>query len=199
MRGRKLTSWPSLQTDIRNAGGTWVDEEVVVDQGLVTSRKPDDLPAFNAKIVEEFAEGEHAWRRPPLDALIRNPHAASAVVSFRPLSATWTGGGHVHRTWHLAGDRADRPAGHLRLLEQPPALRPRSAAAYAAASVAALVMAPGGVEPPHAASKAAALSAELRGRGECERVADGTRTRDHRDHNPGLYQLSYRHRAADTG
>jgi protease I len=59
VRGRRLTSWPSLQTDIRNAGGEWVDEEVVVDQGLVSSRKPDDLPAFNAKIVEEFAEGKH--------------------------------------------------------------------------------------------------------------------------------------------
>src|SRR4051794_24307772 len=59
VKGRTLTSWPSLQTDIRNAGGTWVDEEVVVDEGLVTSRKPDDLPAFNAKMVEEFAEGEH--------------------------------------------------------------------------------------------------------------------------------------------
>ena len=57
--GRKLTSFPSLQTDIRNAGGNWVDEEVVVDSGLVTSRKPDDIPAFNAKLVEEFAEGVH--------------------------------------------------------------------------------------------------------------------------------------------
>jgi protease I len=60
VRDRTLTSWPSLQTDIRNAGGTWVDEEVVVDQGLVTSRKPDDLEAFNAKMVEEIAEGRHA-------------------------------------------------------------------------------------------------------------------------------------------
>ena len=58
--GRTLTSWPSLQTDLRNAGADWVDEEVVVDQGLVTSRKPDDLPAFNAKVVEELREGVHA-------------------------------------------------------------------------------------------------------------------------------------------
>jgi len=59
VRGRTVTSWPSLKTDIRNAGGRWVDEEVVVDSGLVTSRKPDDIPAFNRKMVEEFAEGIH--------------------------------------------------------------------------------------------------------------------------------------------
>jgi protease I len=59
VRGRTLTSYPSLQTDIRNAGGTWVDEEVHVDRGLVSSRRPDDLPAFCAKMIEEFAEGIH--------------------------------------------------------------------------------------------------------------------------------------------
>src|SRR5918997_4894740 len=59
VRDRTLTSWPSIKTDIRNAGGEWVDEEVHVDAGLVTSRKPDDLPAFNDKIVEEFCEGRH--------------------------------------------------------------------------------------------------------------------------------------------
>jgi protease I len=63
VRGRTLTSWPSLQTDIRNAGGTWVDEEVVVDEGLVSSRKPDDLPAFCAKLVEEVVEGQHEAQR----------------------------------------------------------------------------------------------------------------------------------------
>jgi len=62
-KGRTLTSWPSLETDLRNAGAEWVDEEVHVDQGLVTSRKPDDLEAFNAKIVEEFAEGVHEGQR----------------------------------------------------------------------------------------------------------------------------------------
>lgn len=55
--GRSLTSWPAIQTDIRNAGGEWVDEEVVVDHGLITSRQPDDIPAFNAKMIEVFATG----------------------------------------------------------------------------------------------------------------------------------------------
>jgi protease I len=59
VRGRTLTSWPSLKTDIRNAGGDWVDEEVHVDNGLVTSRRPDDLPAFCDKLVEEICEGRH--------------------------------------------------------------------------------------------------------------------------------------------
>ena len=59
VRGRRMTSWPSVRTDLRNAGAEVVDEEVVVDNGLVSSRKPDDLPAFCRKIVEEFAEGRH--------------------------------------------------------------------------------------------------------------------------------------------
>ena len=59
VNGRTLTSFPALKTDITNAGGTWVDEEVVVDQGLTTSRNPDDIPAFNAKMIEEFCEGPH--------------------------------------------------------------------------------------------------------------------------------------------
>jgi len=59
VKGRTMTSWPSLKTDLKNAGATWVDEEVVVDNGLITSRNPDDIPAFNRKMIEEFAEGVH--------------------------------------------------------------------------------------------------------------------------------------------
>jgi protease I len=59
LKGRKMTSYPSIKTDVKNAGARWVDEEVVVDRGLVSSRWPDDLPAFNAKLIEEFAEGIH--------------------------------------------------------------------------------------------------------------------------------------------
>jgi protease I len=71
VRGRTVTSWPSLTTDLKNAGANWVDKDVVVDNGLVTSRKPDDIPAFNKKMIEEFAEGVHA-------------HAgASSTASFR--------------------------------------------------------------------------------------------------------------------
>jgi len=62
VKGRRVTSWPSLKTDLTNAGAKWEDSEVVTDQGLVTSRKPDDLPAFNRKMVEEFAEGRHTQR-----------------------------------------------------------------------------------------------------------------------------------------
>jgi protease I len=58
-KGRKLTSWPSLKNDLKHAGANWVDQEVVVDAGLVTSRKPEDIPAFNRKMIEEFAEGRH--------------------------------------------------------------------------------------------------------------------------------------------
>jgi protease I len=67
-KGLTLTSWPSLRTDLENAGANWVDEEVHVDRGLTTSRKPDDLPAFNAKIVEEFAEGKHEELREQVGA-----------------------------------------------------------------------------------------------------------------------------------
>jgi deglycase len=63
VRGRRLASWPSLKTDIRNAGGEWVNEEVVTDRGLISSRWPDDLPVFCAKIVEEFTEGVHEEQR----------------------------------------------------------------------------------------------------------------------------------------
>ncbi|HKY97192.1 MAG TPA: type 1 glutamine amidotransferase domain-containing protein [Gemmatimonadaceae bacterium] len=63
VRGRMITSWPSLQTDIKNAGGDWVDREVATDEGIVTSRKPDDIPAFNRKMIEEFGEGIHADRQ----------------------------------------------------------------------------------------------------------------------------------------
>jgi protease I len=59
VEGKRMTSWPSLEADLKNAGAEWVDEEVVVDDGLVTSRKPDDLPAFCAKMIEEFAEDRH--------------------------------------------------------------------------------------------------------------------------------------------
>jgi protease I len=71
VKGRTITSWPSLKTDIENAGGTWVDEEVHVDRGLVSSRKPDDLPAFNAKIVEEFGEGVHEEQRQATEQAVR--------------------------------------------------------------------------------------------------------------------------------
>jgi protease I len=62
VQGRSVTSWPSLQTDLRNAGADWSDREVVTDEGIVTSRKPDDIPAFNRKMIEEFAEGRHTAR-----------------------------------------------------------------------------------------------------------------------------------------
>jgi len=68
VRGRNVTSWPSLQTDLRNAGAKWTDSQVVTDHGLVTSRKPDDIPAFNRKMIEEFAEGVHDEQRASVHA-----------------------------------------------------------------------------------------------------------------------------------
>jgi protease I len=68
VRGRNVTSWPSLQTDLRNAGAKWTDSQVVTDHGLVTSRKPDDIPAFNRKMIEEFAEGVHEEQRASVHA-----------------------------------------------------------------------------------------------------------------------------------
>ncbi|TML87747.1 MAG: type 1 glutamine amidotransferase [Actinobacteria bacterium] len=67
-RGRRMTSWPTVGTDLRNAGAEWTDAEVVVDDGLVTSRKPDDIPAFNKKMLEEFAEGRHEGAPAPKQA-----------------------------------------------------------------------------------------------------------------------------------
>jgi protease I len=79
LRGKTVTSWPSLQTDIRNAGGDWVDREVVTDEGLVTSRKPDDIPAFNRKMIEEFAEGVHDGQRD----VARQPRSADTEAGAR--------------------------------------------------------------------------------------------------------------------
>ena len=78
VKGRTITSWPSLKTDVENAGGTWVDEEVHVDAGLTTSRKPDDLPAFNAKMIEEFCEGEHENLPQPEGRFERETESASS-------------------------------------------------------------------------------------------------------------------------
>ena len=73
VKGRTLTSWPSLKTDLINAGAKWVDQEVVTDRGLVSSRRPDDLQAFSQKIIEEFEEGRHAGRAPRPGAEQRAP------------------------------------------------------------------------------------------------------------------------------
>jgi protease I len=83
VRGKTITSYPSLQTDLRNAGADWVDQEVVVDNGLVSSRRPDDLPAFCDKIVEEFAEGRHE----ELAAQTAGADQAAAAREFEPSDA----------------------------------------------------------------------------------------------------------------
>lgn len=78
--GKTMTSWPSLQTDLKNAGVNWVDKEVVVDNGIVTSRKPDDIPAFNKKMIEEFAEGVHENRKKSSKADYRSPVKKEAAA-----------------------------------------------------------------------------------------------------------------------
>ena len=86
VRNRTVTSWPSLKTDIKNAGGDWVDREVATDEGLVTSRKPDDIPAFNRKMIEEFVEGVHAG---PIS--LRNRSAPPQAKSTPPSPAASSG------------------------------------------------------------------------------------------------------------
>lgn len=79
-RGRRMTSWPSIQMDLKNAGVDWVDREVVVDKGLVTSRKPDDIPAFNEKMIEEFAEGLHGGQKAAARERIHVPEPEPETV-----------------------------------------------------------------------------------------------------------------------
>jgi len=81
--GRTVTSWRSLRTDIRNAGGEWVDREVVTDEGLVTSRKPDDIPAFNRKMIEEFGEGLHEPQRIDANAGLRQERSSGTEMGAR--------------------------------------------------------------------------------------------------------------------
>ena len=79
-RGRRMTSWPSIQMDLKNAGVDWSDREVVVDRGLVTSRKPDDIPAFNERMIEEFAEGLHGGQKAASRERIHVPDSESEPV-----------------------------------------------------------------------------------------------------------------------
>jgi protease I len=75
VKGRTMTSWPTLRTDLENAGANWVDQEVVVDRGIVSSRKPDDLPAFNRRMIEAFAEGRHSRPASPAQESRQQPRS----------------------------------------------------------------------------------------------------------------------------
>jgi protease I len=87
IQGRTLTSWPSLKTDIQNAGGKWEDREVMTDNGIVTSRKPDDIPAFNRKMIEEFAEGAHGLGRTTAGSGDRPEHESRDHNETAPVAA----------------------------------------------------------------------------------------------------------------
>ena len=95
VRGRTVTSYPSIRTDIVNAGGTWVDEEVHTDRGLVTSRRPDDLPAFSAKVIEEFAEGVHGPGRAGRDDV--DAGSAESFPASDPSTAAFGSGSTLGR------------------------------------------------------------------------------------------------------
>ena len=106
VRGRRMTSFPSIKTDLRNAGADWIDEEVVTDQGLVTSRKPDDIPAFNRKMIEEFAEGQHRARpasHPGRSSKQKGP--ATTQLSLETVTEGTFGGSKTKSTHEDTGDQ----------------------------------------------------------------------------------------------